>query len=365
MDGQIEVKLRGSFSPYTGYGRVNINLLTCLHQNNIIVEPDPIKKTELSYLPQTLKHSTSNNAICIDSIVPTIGAEGFGKYRIIYTTIESSTLPQTFIDQIKNYHEIWVTSTFCQDILKKYDINSIVIPDSINIHLYNKEGKKENLPLNPFVFVSVGGWNYRKGFDSLLKSYLQEFTDEDPVSLLLITKHYSKKSDIIQKEINEYIKKYGGQNPPHISRCTKDIKETDMPNIYRSCSAFVLLTRGEGFCIPACEASLCGCPVIMTNYSGHTMFCNNKNSYLINIDYFSPLQEGLMHTNYWDKQQFPSLSSELFIKECQKTLRYVFNNYKKAQKKNDILIETIKENYNIKSVGNQAKQHLQKIWEKL
>jgi glycosyltransferase involved in cell wall biosynthesis len=43
--------------------------------------------------------------------------------------------------------------------------------------------------------------------------------------------------------------------------------------------AFVLLTKGECFCIPALEAAVSGLPVIATNWSAHTEYLKSYNGY--------------------------------------------------------------------------------------
>ena len=54
--------------------------------------------------------------------------------------------------------------------------------------------------------------------------------------------------------------------------------------LYAQSDAFVLPTRGEGYCLPAAEAMSMGLPVIITNHSGMTAYATDDNAYLIPID---------------------------------------------------------------------------------
>ena len=56
-----------------------------------------------------------------------------------------------------------------------------------------------------------------------------------------------------------------------------------MFNLYKSASAFVLPTRGEGWCLPCVEAMSMGLPIVVTNFSGPTEYLNEKYSYPIPI----------------------------------------------------------------------------------
>lgn len=370
---QMNIKIRGHFFEAGGYAKVNRNLALALHNkgNNVSIQPTTQTMVDLSneelkeILP--LKKDVGRDCITIDSMIPSFGNVSSGKYKILYTTVESDTIPKQFVDCMNMYNEIWVTSDYCKEVVEKYlDKKVLVMPNSVDNKLYNENVKpyEFNPPLNPFVFVSVFGWSYRKGYDALLKSYLQEFSADDPVSLLIISRYQGKtsRSDKIKDTISEYIQKYSPENAPHIARFSNVIAEKDMPRVYKACNSFVMFSRGEGWGLPYCESSLCGLPVIATNHSGHTMFLKDHNSTLVDIDKKSKLQPGLMHIHYWDNQIFPELKSEDFIFSCRKAMRYVFDNYDECKNKNKILSQYISDNYNINTVSDKALSRLEEIW---
>jgi len=377
INNNLAVKIRGHFYEAGGYAKVNRNLALGLHKKGVGVYIDPMNMNNIDLNEEeikelsVLKRNAPNDTIVIDSIIPTYGQESFGKYRILYTTIEAETVPQQFVDSANLYHEVWVTSDFCKKVLEKYNIRPpiYVVPDSVDCDLYKEDviGYSFNPPLNKFVFVSVFGWSYRKGYDVLLESYLKEFSGNDDVSLLIVSRfqYDSKYKNKIKDTISEYISEYGGNNPAHISRCSKAVPEDQMPELYKACNAFVLFTRGEGFLLTACESSLCGLPVIATRCSAQTMFLKNDNSYLLDVDEVIPMQPGLMHVHYWDGQDFPSLKSEDTIKNAGKLMRQVYENYEEAKDKNKKLSNFIKDNYNIDTICNCVIDRLENIRKKL
>ena len=371
----IKTKIRGHFYEAGGYAKVNRNMAFGLKNLGVNVSIEPytnannhLSEEELRQL-RPMKKQMGRHCICIDSVIPTFPDGSGGKYNILYTTIEATTIPQQFVDVANSYNEVWVTSDFCKEVLEKYEVNPsiYVFPDTIDSKLYTDTGDKYQFKpaLKDFVFVSLFGWSYRKGYDAMLKAYLKEFTGDDNVSLLIISRFQHKKDDIIKREIKKYIGLFGGANPPHIARYSNVIPENTLPSVYRACDSFVVFSRGEGFGLPFCEASLCGLPVISTNHSGQTMFLKEDNSTLVNIDEIETVEQGRMHVHYWDGQKFPSLRSKEFIDEASNAMRSVYDNYDDAKEKNKILQGTLQRDYNINSVTSQMKNRLKKIWSKM
>lgn len=374
---KIEVKLRGHFYELSGYAKVNRNLATGLNNEGIKIQIESVNKAlnqlseeEARQLNQ-ISSPVSKNAIVIDSIIPTFSCMASGKYKILNTTIEASTIPKQFLDIANSYNEVWVNSDFAKKVLLDHDYKNpiFIFPNIIDNNHYADVGEKYefNPSLKDFVFISVFGWSYRKGYDTLLKAYLKAFSGRDNVSLLIVSRNHlgAGKNDVIKNTIQKYIDNYGGDNPAHIVRTSKAIPEKHMPSLYRACNAFVLFSRGESFGNIYCEASLCGLPIIATNYSGHSMFLKRNNSFLVDVDEIRPMQQGLMQVHYWDGQMFPSLSSPNLIEDASNAMRYVFDNYEGAKNKNKILKSFISDNYNMRQVSKDVKKRLEDIWKKI
>jgi len=371
----LEVLIKGHFLEAGGYAKVNRNLALGLQKLGVNVKVDIVGGTKSELTAQEMKSilrlrgKPSRNAIRLDSVVPTFGVCSPGKHKILYTTVEAHSVPDQFIEAANIYDEVWVTSNFCADILTKSGLAKpvFVLPDSIDTSLYTEEGEEYEFQpslSNHFVFVSVFGWSYRKGYDVLLKAYLREFSGDDPVTLLLVSRFQNRSSNRqhIKDEVSSYIRQYGGDNPPNIVRCSKVIPEHQMPSLYRACDAFVLFTRGEGFSLCYPEASLCGLPIIGTNCSGQTMFLNHQNSYLLEPDRFAKMPPGKMHVHYWDNQVFPVLTSDEVIDEAGGLMRAVYEDVITAVKKNDKLQKWVRENYPIETVAQKAKDQLLRNW---
>lgn len=378
-DSDIEVKIHGLFFDASGYAKVNRNLAINLHKLGYKVRIDPknsgnnLNKDELSIIAPLQQTPISKNHIVIDSVIPSFGEMGGGKYRILYSTIESYTVPKQFIDCCQAYEEVWLTSPWSASILKKYLPNKPIytVPAGVDEKLYKDYGAKFDFKPNikNFVFLSVFSWGYRKGYDVLLKAYFDEFSGDDDVSLLISSRYQSGQTkfhkDRIRTDIEEIMKGFPNKNLPHVVRHSKVTPEKDMPKLYRACNAFIAVHRGEGSCLPPVEASLCGLPVIMTNCSGQQMYLRPDNAYLIDIDRLEEMQPGQMKLHYWDGQKFPSLKSPEVHNQVRQTMRHVYNNQQEAKNRNDNLQQLILNNFTWKHTASAAAERLNIIAAKL
>lgn len=370
----IEVRLHGIFYDAGGYGKVNRNLALKLHEAGIKVRVDPkksqnqLKSSELGPIVALTNTKISRNHISIDSVIPSFAEYSSGKYRILYTTVESYSIPKQFLECCQMYNEIWITSPWSASILKEYvDKPIYIIPAGVDPTLYVEEGPRFDFKPNikNFVFLSVFGWGYRKGYDVLLKAYFDEFDASDDVSLLIASRYQSGASRFhrnkIRDDIDDIMRKFPNKDMPHVVRYSQVIPEQQMPQLYRAADCFVLPSRGEGSNLCSPEASLCGLPVIMTNVSGQQMYLREDNAYLIEMDHLAEVRIGQMHLHYWDGQKFPALTSQKVIDQLKKAMRDVVQHPEEAQKRNRRLQKMIKEKYTWNNTANTAVRRLQEI----
>lgn len=134
-----------------------------------------------------------------------------------------------------------------------------------------------------------------------------------------------------------------------------------MPQLYRSGNCFILISRGEGSCLTAPEAALCGLPVIMTNVSGQQQYLREDNALLIEMDHLIEMKPGQMHLHYWDGQKFPALTSKSVIEDIKKAMRYAVNNPEDGKKRNKNLQQLIKTQFTWNNTVNAAIKRLKTI----
>ncbi|EEF45756.1 uncharacterized protein LOC8272376 [Ricinus communis] len=178
-----------------------------------------------------------------------------------------------------------------------------------------------------FIFLSVFKWEYRKGWDVLLKAYLKEFSGIDEVALYLLTNPYHSDSDFGNK-ILEFLGtskiEKPGESWPAIYVIDTHIAQIDLPRMYKAANAFVLPSRGEGWGRPIVEAMSMSLPVIATNWSGPLEYLTEENSYPLPVDRLSEVMEGPFKGHLW---------AEPSVDKLQHLMRHVTANVEEAQAK--------------------------------
>ena len=185
----------------------------------------------------------------------------------------------------------WNNKTF-----SRLGIKTVTIPYSIDFELGHDEEYYQKIikqTKDCFVFSSVFQWGPRKGGDILLKAFLTEFATDEKACLILKTYLSKAMLGAEQNEV-EYLKKsidqikgnlfhYGHNFVPKckIVIINDLLGKKQLNSIYKASDAFVLPSRGEGFCLPAVEALNYQKPVIMPDKGGHMGFISKESPYLI------------------------------------------------------------------------------------
>jgi glycosyltransferase involved in cell wall biosynthesis len=220
-----------------------------------------------------------------------------------------------------------------------------------------------NIKTKGFVFLSLFGWSLRKGVDVLFKAYLQEFTKEDDVTLLIVSRKDGCASPEKNKEIRDQIKEYIGrwsslEDHPHIVHIGEAIPEEQLPILYNMSNCNILCSRGEGFALPLIESGSCEVPVIATRCGGQLDFLNDDNSELIDIEgYAVGCQEIKCISSYYENSPFAVLG-EKATNQLKERMRYVINNYSEAKKKAKLLRENIVQNFTWDLLADKVEKQL-------
>jgi len=256
-------------------------------------------------------------------------------------------------------NEIWVPSIYLKKLMKQSNIFPPVhvMPLGVDVDRYkpNCGSLIFGSNLRSFRFLCNSKYSYRKGFDILIKAFMEEFSNDDDVSLLLVTRPLGTSLGGIQSIVDDFnaIKssvKKSEDNLPHVALYTKSIPEKDMPKVYNSCHAYVLISRGEGFSLTPIEAAATGLPVIASNIMSHTDFLKEDNAFLVEPEGYIKAQINGHLSNmakmcrFYEDQLFPDFGEES-IKQTQEYMRFVYNNYSKAKEKASKLRNYIVNNF--------------------
>lgn len=273
------------------------------------------------------------------------------KVKIGRAMFETAGIPEDWVTILNSsVDEIWVPShfhrqTFSQSGIAKKKIR--VIPQPLDEENFQTLPQPQRVRLlgdcaNSFVFLSVFKWEVRKGIDILLRAYMQEFSAEDNVCLVLLTRGDKLSSREVEKRVANFLEKnnISTSGSPRLE-VLKPSKSTmlSLATLYVSVDAFVLPTRGEGWGRPIMEAMASGIPVIATNWSGQTSYLNDETGFPIPVDKIEPYEEGPGFVElYRDELEASGASfrNQLWAKPSERKLRNlmrkVFTNPSAARK---------------------------------
>ena len=363
---QLECCFCGSTKSYSGYSKMNRNLIFGLSNRNVKVKVEDLSDSfDVNEETQKQIAIFENNEITPKS--PKIYSMTvpdnvcYNGRKIAYTMMESSSLHKDYCSKLNLMEELWVPSIYGKKLMEKSHINPPihVMPLGVDTLRYKPDCGKMNFgqAMRSFKFLCISKYSIRKGFDVLLKAYMEEFSGEEDVSLLLVTNPLhtaagKQGAQIIVDDFNDLkgnVKK-SDEELPHIALYLKPTMERDVPKIYNSCNAFCLISRGEGFSLTIFEAAACGLPVIASNVTAHTDVLKPDNSFLVEPDGYREVKiNGHMSQiakscHFYDGQLFPDFS-ETGIEQTKKQMRYVFENYKEAKIKAEKLRNLVLHNY--------------------
>ena len=347
---------------YLGVQKQGHNFIRALGQYDEIAlfpfEPVP----PLDYIPPYLQKSLLNaqektvkQNIGIGIGIMNRMAYIVGEPKIAYTVWETSKIPPSELEHLKQVDEIWIPSTWGKALLEQNGISPDrvkVVPEGVNTQLYKpKHQEKLASSNNRFRFLSVGKWEKRKGIDILLKAYAQEFSVDEPVELVLHC--YNPRLPKLKTQIKSFIFKLN--LPPHPPiRYSAPVRESTMVELYNSCDAFVLATRAEGWGLPILEAMACGKPVIVTNYSAYLDFVNSQNGYLVNVKNMTQVDDPECFDSELDYGEW----AEPDIEHLRCTLRHIFENQQEAKEIGKIARKDVINSWTWNHAAKKAWQYL-------
>lgn len=333
----------GPFTTNSGFSKMNRELVLQLTEMGVRVKVERVgEKIQVGDEVRNLfadMESTEVDDGCpkvFSMTVPPSG--GHNGQRIFYTMMETSNgLHPEYVDRLNMSNEVWVPTSYLSGIMGGAGVGVPihVVPLGVNERVFHRGLAPMELPkhVKQFRFLSVFWWSFRKGYDLLLKAYLEEFSADDDVSLVIATKfHDNKGMDDIKRDVDAIKKSVGEKDYPQILVNMKDMDEAELASLYAACDAFVLPTRGEGFGLPIVEAAACGLPVITTNCTAQSTYLNDSLAYLVNPDGYdvskvtNPSGGKLARwCRFYEDQEFP-VFGKVSIETLREHMRRVFFN---------------------------------------
>ena len=316
-----------------------------------------------------------------------------GKFNIGCTAgIESTGCVHTWIEGINRMDMTWTSSRHSKQVFEnmKYEardkqtnrVTGDVLKVQRPIHVVF-EGVRNNvykfLPnddvkLNldeikeSFCYLFVGHWmqgdmgHDRKNVGEMVKIFFETFKNKKNRPGLILKASNGRNSYMSREGILDkvhQIKKVVGGDLPNVYILNGALTDEQMNELYNhpKCKAMVSFTKGEGFGRPLAEWCLSKKPLIVSGWSGHMDF--------IEPEYSSVLGGKLEKVHPSAANQWLLKETEWFrvdYNQAKKSLKDVFENYKKHQVGGKRQGHFIKENYSFDKmkelIGNILNENL-------
>ena len=221
-----------------------------------------------------------------------------------------------------NYSDfIFVASEWGKKVLQNNGVYKpiYVAPLGVDTEIFHVPENKIFIENENYRFFHIGKWEHRKSQDILLRSFDLAFDINDNVELFLLPFN-----PFLTEEENNYwfnlVDNCKLKNKIKIfGRLQTQYQVAEFINL---CDCGVFVSRAEGWNNEIIESMAMNKPVIVTNYSAHTEYCNKNNAYLINIDETESANDGKWFKGFgnWAK------IGDKEIEQIVHYMKYVYNN---------------------------------------
>jgi glycosyltransferase involved in cell wall biosynthesis len=274
-----------------GYGVVSTNIAQHLHTLGHQVNLLPMGQVQLdqSFDQKAFQQMLANGQF-FDYDAPCVKIwhqfdlslkVGNGPY-FVYPFFELDTLTDRERHHLNFADGIIVASKWAKQVLLNNGITKpiYVVRPGVNVKQFypNPLHKKRFTSQNTYRFINIGKWEARKGHDVLCDMFNRAFTQEDDVELWLMPNN----PFLTPQEVNQWKRQYLNSKLGNQIKFVSPVQNhEEVADIINSCDCGIFPSRAEAWNLEALETIACGKPTIITNYSGHTEFCNNENALLV------------------------------------------------------------------------------------
>lgn len=286
--------------------------------------------------------------------------DNYNGKKIAYNVWETTKQPENFFNKLKEFDQIWVPSKWQRDCTIEQGIPSYkvkIVPEGVDVEKYKpiKKTKKIN-ENNPFKFVLIGRWDYRKATQEIIKAFTETFSEEENVQLIL-----SVDNPFASDGFSTTEERLKNCNISHKNIKIVNFKSSESYiDMLHDADVFLSCARGEGWNLPLIEAMACGIPSIYSNWGGQLEFAEGRG---IPVDIIKEVPVSSPDDNKYYSWTWnaPGNFAEPNFSDLSKKMRNVFENYdfykQRALKESD----DIRRIYTWKNAADIGKKYIDEL----
>lgn len=272
----------------TGYATSSKQLLISLDRQDVDVRLAYLYGTDFSEKPsgdpriEQMRHRPKDTSL-VQVVYNQCDAfhKNSGSYRIGFSMLEVTGIPDDWVAQCNLMDEVWVPSRFNVETFRNSGVTRPihVIPLGVDPDYFHPQIKARRFS-EKFTFLSVFEWGERKAPEVLLRAFCAAFTDKDDVVLVLKTDNRDGDVNVAQQIASLNLPRNA---PKIVLLYNQELPGYQLGSLYRAADCFVTATRGEGWGMPILEAMACGLPTIATAWSAQTEFLRDDLCYPVRV----------------------------------------------------------------------------------
>jgi len=274
---------------------------------------------------------------CIQHVLPhhLVGTSEFKKNIAILESETTTMKHLPWFNHLQLMDEIWVPNKDSKKYLEQDKINKTVkvIPHCCDIEKYTKAYEKINIPEidGKYKFYYIGDLNDRKNIRSIIRCFHSEFSEPEPVALILKVKKFGLSKDQCKKYVDsilteekQKLRMYNNNNN-YIKDCVicDDITDDQIYSLHQYCDCFICPSHGEAWSIPSFDSMAFGKTPICSNFGGPKDFIDENN---LNTGYCA---NGVFSVCQCLDAAFPDIFTgrEFWFQPCEKEIRGMMRFY--------------------------------------
>lgn len=289
----MQVVFRSVFFEPTGFGSAARGIALALDAAgiNLKIESHGYRYAFLSpdiqtHLESLERRPLDPNRMLLTAIASSPAPGDREQFKKLITCVmwETSKAPAAMVASCNDMDAMIVPNSLNKEAFRhaRVRIPIYIAPYGVDAGTFSPVGPRNRLgeAEDQFVFLSIFGWSERKGPDVLLRAYLQEFGQKDPVTLIIKT--FGLKVEEFPRHLfDQVMSELKVERPPKIRIITEAAPTEQIAALMRGSDCFVLPTRGEAVGLPILESMACGVPAIATGWGGHMDFLTPDNGYVV------------------------------------------------------------------------------------
>ena len=275
----------------TSYGLVALNVIS-----NTSCKTFPIGQISYNFANNLFSNDVIYNSCHFDEWnrdLPSVRlyhqfalAESIGRgKRVGWPIFELDRFSKKEICDLNSLDEIIVCSKWAKEVILDNGVNKkiSIVPLGVNTECFKPipEVIASRSNDDTYGFFSCGKYEVRKGQDQIVEAFNLAFSNNDKVELFLSMFNQFMTSEDLRKIKEGYSKTKLGDKIKFVGPWKSQQRLAEWMNVV-DCGVFP--SKAEGWGLETLEMMACGKPVIVSNYSGHTEYCNIDNSLLIDVN---------------------------------------------------------------------------------